>query len=137
MINEEKLNRTPNMHLYRSKNFKNLSEHEWNSISLYGELTEEEIDKLSDKLNWFLLSCNSIFYNEKLIIKFADKIEIWSSILTHIELSKDTLRKIKDHVDWILVTELYNLDEYFLKEMYNEIKKCEEEYNSDLEFGGF
>ena len=92
-------------------------EDDWYSISEYQSLSEEFIEKYSNKLNWYWISKRQSL-SEKFIEKHSDKV-VWEFISELQSLSEEFIRK---HINKIHISWLMN-NNFISRKLKNKIKK--------------
>lgn len=90
------------------------------TISVWGKLSTEFIEKYKYKLEWSSLAGSQKNIPERLIEEFKDEVD-WTDVSECQPLSEDFIRKFKDHVCWWTVSEMQKLSEDFIREFEEQV----------------
>ena len=96
-----------------------LYDENWDALTYVRDLSEEFIERHSDKLNWYSISMFKKL-NEDFIRKFSDKVK-WEYISSRQTLSEDFIRKFSDKVDFSVILDIYNLSEEFIDDFKDKL----------------
>lgn len=106
------------------------------NLSNYIKLTNEDIRKLSNNINWDYISIRDDLSME-FIREFKDNLN-WSYICVNIEMSEDNMEEFSEYLDWKMVTicQIYS-DEFYKKheldQYVNEMKTKSDEILEEYE----
>ena len=87
----------------------------WSYISEFQILSEEFIEKHSDKVNWEYISKYQKL-SEEFIEKYYDKVD-WYNISKYQILSEEFIEKHCDKVNWYLISKYQTLSEEFIEKI--------------------
>lgn len=95
-----------------------ITKEQWNSISCSEFLTEEEIEKCKDQLNWTNLIKRSRPFSYEFLHKYADNINWLLYLEHHLHVINDKFcREFMDYINWSLVScNCSNLSYEFMRE---------------------
>jgi len=91
----------------------------WTYISRYQKLSEQFIEKHSKKVNWDCISeCQKL--SEKFIEKHSDKV-YWDCISIYQKLSEQFIEKHSNKVDWYCISKCQKLSEKFIEKYSDKV----------------
>jgi hypothetical protein len=91
----------------------------WSHISACQKLSEKFIEKHSDKINWYDISRYQKL-SEQFIEKHSDKIN-WTRISVYQKLSEEFIEKHSDKVCWYYISQYQKLSEQFIEKHSNKV----------------
>src|SRR5574343_266029 len=109
----------PNIEKFFDENINNFKIN-WKCISENQKLSEEFIEKYSNKLNWFCISKYQKL-SEEFIDKYKDNVD-WEYISEYQTLSEKFIEKYKDKVDWYYISKYQKLSEKFIKKHSDKVE---------------
>ena len=104
---------------YKVKSFDELTESNWNYISSHQKLSEEFIEKFSDKVYWNYISQYQKL-SEKFIKKYENKVN-WDRISYSQKLSEKFIEKYENKVNWGWISYNQKLSEKFIQKYSDKI----------------
>jgi len=91
----------------------------WEDISIYQKLPESFIEKYKDKVNWRYISIYQKL-SEPFIEKYKNKVD-WDYIPQYQKLSESFIEKHKGKMDWDCILEFQKLSDEFISKHINKI----------------
>jgi len=107
------------MNDFNEDTFEETMHTDWLYISQYQTLSEEFIEKYSDKLDWYYILQHQTL-SEKFIEKFSDEVD-WINISIYQTLSEEFIEKYSDKVYWSYISQNQTLSEEFIEKYSDKV----------------
>jgi hypothetical protein len=96
-----------------------VNEYGWKGVSRESEMSEEFMDKYSDKLDWGRVSTYQTL-SESFIEKHKNEVD-WLGVSANQKLSESFIEKFKDRVDWANISSNQSLSESFIEKHQDKV----------------